>query len=166
MRTIILPGYSLHNKDWAYQVKNNLDLNHKVIVHEWRHWRDKSLSFNLESELKKIKEKIDAEKINIIAKSVGTLVAIKLLSELKPEINKIILCGIPSTSKVRKKIYKEALKDFSFKKIIVFQNTGDPFAGYQEVKKFFREIRPGIKVVEKPRKDHHYPYNEDFLKFL
>ena len=58
MKTIILPGYSLRNKEWAYEVKDNLDLEHEVIVHEWEHWpstssgssRQKSFSLKREIE--------------------------------------------------------------------------------------------------------------------
>ena len=50
--------------------------------------------------------------------------------------------------------------------IIVFQNSHDPFATYEEVKKFMVKVDPKIKVVEKERTDHNYPYFEDFQLFL
>lgn len=82
------------------------------------------------------------------------------------KINKIILCGIPSISAQRKVIFKKALKDFPKDRILCFQNTKDPFASYKEAAKFMRNVDPKFLVVEKPRSDHHYPFSEEFEKFL
>ena len=38
MRTIILPGYSKHNKVWAYEIQKKLALDQVIWVHEWMHW--------------------------------------------------------------------------------------------------------------------------------
>ena len=73
MKTIILPGYSPHNKEWAEDMKKQMELGHDVIVHNWRHWTKGS--FSLKREIEKIKEEIGDEKVNILAKSVGTRVS-------------------------------------------------------------------------------------------
>ena len=106
------------------------------------------------------------EKVNIIAKSVGTMIAMKVLSEIGGRVNKIILCGIPSVSNERKKLFTASLSDFNPGNIIVFQNTKDPLASFIEVKDFMKGVNPKIKVVEKPRVDHHYPYFVEFNEFL
>jgi len=91
MKTIILSGFSIKNKDWAYAVKYNLP-EEEMIVHEWFHWITESdTDFDAEQEVQRLKLK---EEINIIAKSIGTLVAVKML-EKKYKIKKAILCGIP-----------------------------------------------------------------------
>ena len=172
MKTIILPGYSLHNKEWAEDVAKELTAKGiRSTVHYWRHWPSTSSgsssgNFSLKYELEKILEEVGIDKINIVAKSVGTMVAMKLLTIVKSQITKVILCGVPSTSDVRKRIFLESLKDFSSGNIICFQNTNDPFASYEEVKYFFKGINSKVKVVEKPRSDHSYPYFEDFRIFL
>ena len=117
-------------------------------------------------ELAKILEELGGDKFNIIAKSVGTYVSAKLTLQVVNQIEKIILCGIPSTSDKRKEIYQKAFAGFSSQKIICFQNLSDPFANYDEVKKFNHSINPKIQVKKMPRSDHHYPYSEDFQKFL
>lgn len=166
MKTIILPGYSPHNKDWALDIKKDLRLGHPVLVHEWRHWS--SGSFSLVKEIDSILKKVGKEKINIIAKSVGTRVAMRLLTEIPDRINKIILCGIPTKgeSEIAKKIYTSGLATLSPSQVIVFQNTEDPFASYAEIKMFVGAINPRIKVIKKSRVDHQYPYSSDFQKFL
>lgn len=164
MKTIILPGFSLHNKDWAEELASNL--NNNKVVHNWLHWKNDKSSLSLKEELKNIIKEVGEEKINIIAKSVGTMVCMHLLQIIPKKINKIILCGIPSVSKERKNLFTSSLLNFSPEDIIVFQNTKDPFASYKEVKNFIESVNPKIKVIEKERSDHNYPYFENFKRFL
>ncbi len=165
MKTIVLPGYSLHNKDWALEIKKSLSFRQSVLVHEWQHWQ---LGGTLHSkhEIGKILKEIGREKINLIAKSVGTMVCMHLLSEIPEQINKIILCGIPSVSEERKKLFTFSLSGFSERDVVVFQNTKDPLASYEEVKKFMKDVNPKIKVIEKERSDHNYPYFAEFNEFI
>lgn len=167
MKTLILPGFSLSNKDWGQSIKRKLKLGHKVQVHNWRHW-EKGGSLSFFYELEKILESIGEEKANIIAKSVGTRVTVNLLPENKGKIEKVILCGIPlrGFGDETKEKFKEALSSFPARKIIVIQNQKDPFSPFEKVKKFIKAINPKIKVVKKERSDHNYPYSEDFQDFL
>jgi pimeloyl-ACP methyl ester carboxylesterase len=165
MITIILPGFSLHNKDWAYEIKAKVKTEGKIMVHEWRHWKIGG-GISVSYEVGKILEEAGKEKINIIAKSVGTRITLALLKEIPSQIEKIILCGIPTTSPIMLAKAKEVLKDFDAGKIICFQNTSDPFSSYAEVKEFMKGVNPKIKVIEKPRSDHSYPYFSDFEIFL
>ena len=165
MKTIILPGYSLHNKAWALEIKKSLSFKQSVLVHEWQHWQLGG-ALHPKHEIGKILKEIGRDKVNLIAKSVGTMVAMHLLAEIPEQINKIILCGLPSVSEERKKLFTASLSDFDSKKIVVYQNIKDPLGSYAEVKDFMNAVNPKIKVIEKPRSDHHYPYFEDFKKFL
>lgn len=173
MKTIILPGYSPHNRDWALDIKKDLKLGHEVLVHEWLHWPStssgsSSSSFSLPREIKSILGKVGKDKVNIIAKSVGTRVAMHLVTKIPSQINKVILCGVPTKgeSDAAKKTYSSGLSVLSPAQVMVFQNTKDPFASFSDIKKFIGRLSPKIKIVEKPRSDHHYPYSEDFQKFL
>lgn len=159
MLTIILPGYSVRNKEWADGIAKEIG----AEVHYWKHWdKSLSLSLSLRNELATILEEIGSDDVNIIAKSVGTMVAMKVLQEIPGQIKKIILCGIPSTSGERLALFKEALADFPTGNIIVFQNENDPLGSYIEVKKFMARVNPKIEVVKMPRADHHYPYPSEF----
>lgn len=164
MKTIILPGYSPKNKEWADEVKSNLKLDHQVMAHYWKHWEGGSFSSKYETG--KILEEAGNERFNLIAKSVGTRVVASLLLQIKNQINKIILCGIPSTSSDMEESFQNVFRNFPIKNILVFQNTKDPFKSFEEIKTFLKKINPKIKVIEKERTDHHYPYYEDFQKFL
>lgn len=160
MLTIILPGYSERNKQWGEEIAK--DLNAKL--HYWKHWTQGSMSVKYEVE--KILEEVGHDNVNILAKSVGTMIAMSILSEIPDKVKKIILCGIPSVSKERLKFFENALADFPTENITVFQNEKDPLGNFEEVKKFMSKVNPEIKVVKMPRSDHHYPYPEEFKRFL
>lgn len=167
MRTLVLPGFSLNNKEWAQEIKERLNLGHEVKVIFWQHW-EKGGSLAMNYELQKIIKLIGEDEVNIIAKSVGTRVSMNLVPKITKQINKLILCGIPTKGRSEsvKKLYREGLSPLSPSQVIVVQNTKDPFANFKIIEKFIHSINLKIKVVEKQRSDHHYPYTEDFQKFL
>ena len=161
MRTIILPGYSLHNKDWAYDVKSELEsAGFDARVYEWKHWSGGKM--NITSEVENIKNTIGDEEVNIIAKSVGTKVFMKLLSGIKLHLNKVILCGIPFDPEG----YLKGIKKLGRDKLIVFQNSEDPFVPFSVISRFIKLIDKKIKVVKKESNTHDYPYFSDFIDFL
>lgn len=166
MVTFVLPGYSAKNKDWAEEIKSQLNLFHPVLIHYWKHWETGASNLSVKYEVGEIIKEIGKEDVNILAKSVGTMVAMHILLKIKKQVKKIILCGIPTVSEERKRLFQKALVGFPEDKIICFQNRKDPWATYNEVKEFMRQVNPKISVIEKPRGDHHYPYPEDFQKFL
>jgi hypothetical protein len=166
MKTIILPGFSVSNKEWAYEVKENLQLGHDVLVHKWKHWT--SGSFSVKYETEKILKTIGKDDLNVIAKSVGARIAMHLIPLLGDQIKKIILCGIPTKfeSETARILYKAGLSQLGPEQVICIQNTKDPLANYSIIKKYISTVDPKIKVIEKPRSDHHYPYTKEFESFL
>lgn len=165
MKTIILPGYSKRNKKWAESMAQKMGLGHEIVVHNWRHWsEDKSLSFKYEIE--KILKKVGSEKFNIISKSVGTRVALRLMAEVPERISKAVLTGFASTGSDMRKLTEKALPDFPTEKLLVIQNEDDPYADYDSVEKLIQSIKPETEVVRKESDKHHYPYPDEFEKFL
>lgn len=187
METIILPGYSQHNKTWAYEVKNILGMG--AAVYEWKHWKtNKSMSVKSEVEEiikiilsnkgKKVKKVNKVNKVNIVSKSVGTRIAMFLLMKIPERLNKIVLCGIPTKGDGKKlrvdkqvvdkseNIYFQGLSQIDPSSVIIFQNQSDPFAKYEDIKRFIGGMFPDIKVIEKERNDHEYPYFEEISSFL
>lgn len=166
MLTIILPGYSAHNKDWAEDIASKLNVGHKVVIVEWDHWRENS-SFSLKKEREKILKSVGSEKVNIIAKSVGVAVALETIPDIAKQINKVILCGIASVvSEDRKQLLEKVLSIIPVEKILCIQNENDKFVLFKEAETFYKSVNPKIRVISKPRSDHDYPYPEDFQKFL
>lgn len=167
MKTIILPGYSEHNREWAEEIKSKISLSDEVIIHCWRHWTKGSFSFK--RELNIVLEIIGSEKVNIIAKSIGTRVALGVIKAVDKQINKLILCGIPGVSRMdilQFNAFKSSLNLLQQERVLIIQNENDPFGSFEKVSKFIGRINPEIKIVSKPRSDHNYPYLADFKEFL
>ena len=149
MKTIILPGFSAHNKEWAEAVAEKLQVKHEVRPIFWEHWTDPKKSFNPQKKAQGVIDLIGDGYANLIAKSVGTLVVALVLKAIPQKIKKVILCGIPTISGERLKIFQEAFVHFPSENVLVFQNTRDPFASFAEVKEFMSKVNPKIKVIKK-----------------
>lgn len=166
MITFILPGYSARNKDWAEEVAKNLKLEGQIRPIFWDHWQNPEKHFRPKEKARLITGLAKAQKVNIVAKSVGTLVAAYVIETIPEQINKIILCGIPTVSDERLGVFQEAYKNIEPIRVICYQNEGDPFEKPDDIKRFMQKVNPKIKVLSMQRADHHYPYYEDFNKFL
>jgi hypothetical protein len=160
MMTLILPGYSPSNRNWAISIKEHLKLPGSVVVHEWRHWQGGS--FNLKCEVSEILTIIGTDKVNFIAKSVGTRVLMSAIPEIKDQVEKVVLCGIP-VDPIR---YVKGIKQIGNKNLLIIQNSKDPFIPYKLIKTYIGLIDKKIKVVEKKAANHDYPYYSDFQEFL
>ena len=165
---LILPGYSLHNKDWAVEVKKYLKtkIKEEILIHEWRHYKDPDISFSVRYEIETIKKEIGDKSINLIAKSVGVAVAMELIPQIRSQINKVILCGIASVSDDRKQAFNKVLTELPLDRLLCIQNRKDKFVVFTDAKRFYHSVSPKVKVISKPRSDHEYPYFEDFEKFV
>ncbi|MEK7497466.1 MAG: hypothetical protein AAB656_00935 [Patescibacteria group bacterium] len=164
MKTIVLPGYSPSNKEWAEETAKNLP---NSQVHYWKHWDEKT-KFTQGIEANEIIKEVDGNTINILAKSLGTYVLAILIAKKKVLINKIILCGIP-LGDLRERdaeIYKSAFTNFDPEKVICFQNSDDLHGSYTKISEFLKNINPKIKIISKKASNHDYPYFEDFKNFL
>jgi pimeloyl-ACP methyl ester carboxylesterase len=160
MQTLILPGYSEHNKTWVDEVAKNLKFNGIIRPFYWAHWTDETNKFDAKEKANLIAKHIKGDNINIIAKSLGTLVASYLYLLIPNQIEKIIFCGIPLTSLNDDEL--EVIKSCISKndqKFLGFQNVGDPHGNFEEVKDFGN-------ILMRSRDDHEYPYFDEFNNFL
>jgi predicted alpha/beta hydrolase family esterase len=160
MVTFILPGYSSHNQDWIDAVAKNLKLEGEIRPIYWDHWQDESQSFKPVEKARLLSDLAPNQIVNIVAKSVGTLVAANMIEAIPEQIKKVVFCGIPvnDLSSDEIELIKKTIRD-SGDKIICYQNENDPHGSFAQVKDFG-------KVISKPASDHEYPYYEDFNKFL
>lgn len=164
MKTIILPGFSIKNREWANEVKENLDGD--VHVHEWKHWETRdSKDFDAQNEMQKVIDLIGEDEVQIIAKSIGTFVAASMVPEIHNNLANLILCGVPvnDLSDDELKIY-DNLTILEPSKIAVFQNKNDNHGSLLQVENLLRNLN--INIIEKPRDDHHYPYYEEVKEIL
>ena len=162
MRTIILPGYSAHNREWAEELAAEIS---GAEVHPWPHW-DTGGTLDATRELAAIKERIGADTVNLVAKSIGCRMAVRVTLTEPGRIHKLALCGLPTTQVEARADFAAALARLPVERILVVQNRADPYAAFAEVDEMFQTIYPGITVVEGDRDDHHYPFPEIFRGFL
>lgn len=167
MHIEILPGFSPHNAKWAEDIKKELEKLGEINIVRWPHWTTgKSQKGWIEKEAKKLKNRVGNESVAIIAKSMGTLVAMEA-SKMNVRVEKLIICGVPIADfREGDESRFSVIKRFSAEKVVVFQNEEDPFAKPKEVKSLLTKYNPDIRVAKKPRNDHHYPYAKDFENFL
>ncbi|EKD99818.1 MAG: hypothetical protein ACD_22C00171G0014 [uncultured bacterium] len=161
MLTVVLPGYSPSNKAWVLETKRQLEVSGEVYAHGWRHW-DGSSVFDSDFEIAKIIDVVGDTDLNFVAKSVGTDVLMKLLPKIVKHVSKIVLCGIP----IDPIKHTGSFKLVDPEKILVIQNTGDPFMPSKLIKSYIGLINRKIRVLEKKADNHDYPYYEDFRSFL
>lgn len=160
MITLIFPGYTVKNKAWAEEVSKNLKIDGQIRPVFWDHWEDETQKFDPKEKATLAARHSKGDKVNIIAKSIGTLVASHVLREIPDQVEKIILCGIPlgDLNDQELKLISEMPTD----NLIVFQNDKDPHGSSKKVKALF----PHFKIIEKESDNHDYPYYEDFQNFL
>jgi predicted alpha/beta hydrolase family esterase len=169
MKTFILPGFSPINKGWAEEVSKNLT---DSTVIEWTHWTTNKTDLPtwadwMSNEVDYVSEKIDKREVNILAKSIGTLVAMYIIKEGSVLVNKLILCGIPLNDLSDKdKEYYSALKSIPSERLLCIQNSEDNHGSYNDVKTFVDSISTGVRIISKPADTHDYPYIDVFKKFL
>ena len=160
MQTLILPGYSSKNKTWVDETAKNLKFDGLIRPFYWAHWTDETKKFDATEKAMLIAKHVKDEKLNIIAKSIGTLVCCLTANLIPDRINKIILCGIPvnDISDGEIEIIKKCIHDFSDRTLVI-QNMDDPHGSFEQVKEF-------DNVKMKVASNHDYPYFDEFNKFL
>ncbi len=167
-KLIIIPGFSLKNKEWAQETRDYLQKNFDITIHEWKHWKTENKDdFSFENEKARIKELLDENKNYVIAKSIGSAAFCSLLPDVSEKISKLIICGMPLEDLTKEeKDYYNSLTDFNADRVIIFQNSQDDHGTYGATVEFMHKINRDIKLIEKDRDDHHYPYYEYFKQFL
>lgn len=168
MKTYILPGGSEKNKEWIDLTVRELSPTIIAKGIYWQHWNGDQIEGNwIEKEAQRIINDFNNEKVNIIAKSVGTMVCMAILKLQPSLVNKIILCGI-ALNDFSEDDQKEflVLKNLPSENILCIQNENDNHGNFAKTEAFIHEINPNIKLISKPRDDHNYPYSEDFINFL
>lgn len=157
MQTLILPGYSASNKEWVDETAKNLKVEGTIRPFYWMHWTDSNSKFDVQEKAELIAKHLRGGRANIVAKSIGTLVA-SILIKINPEqINKVIFCGIPvnDISSDELELIKSVCQTLG-DRITIIQNSKDPHGTFEQIKDFGN-------VIEKEGDTHNYFYFDDFI---
>ncbi len=160
MQTLILPGYSASNKDWVDETAKNLKVGGVVRPFYWMHWTDENSKFDVDEKTNLIIKHIKGDNINIISKSAGNLIALKLVTMIPDQIKKIVLCGLAiNDAKSEDLEFIKMICQNNKNKITIIQNSNDPHGTYEQIKDFGN-------VINKESDTHDYFYFEEINKFL
>ncbi len=170
MNILILPGFSLKNRAWADETKFTLEKKGLVGVetYEWKHWQTGANDdFSSFKEAQMIINLIKDSQISIVAKSIGTLVACRILSSIPSQINKAVFCGIPlnDLTEEEKSAY-EILDRIPQNRLTFIQNSDDSHGSHEEVGQFLGNIIPGKQILEKESSTHEYAYYQEIYSYL
>ncbi|MGA3292144.1 MAG: hypothetical protein ABSC49_03315 [Candidatus Microgenomates bacterium] len=168
MVTIILPGYSSSNKKWLEETAKRINSDGEIRPIYWDHWENLDKKFIASQKAQLIDSVAGKRMVDIIAKSIGTLVAGYIIQKSPEKIRKVILNGIclNDLDEKDKEVLKSALKLMAPENIVCFQNENDPHGNFDQAKNFLSGVDPKIIVISKPRDDHEYFYIEEFKEFL
>jgi len=167
MKTFLIPGFSLKNRDWAFETQKQLS-DVDVQIWQWEHWEKGEARENWqEFEKTQILENLGEQKMNFLVKSIGSFVFACLLPQISDRVEKVILCGLCflDLTEGEREVY-ENLKLIPAEKFVCFQNKDDSHGYFATVNAFLKKINPDFKVVETKRSDHEYPFFEEFREFL
>ncbi len=168
MKTLFLPGYSSRNKDWMLETIQSLP-ELEFLPHYYHHWEsgeDNLQNFDFASEISNVSQLVGDQTVNILAKSIGTVLAAQLLEKQLISVDKVILCGIPLDSFFKYQQSYTVFAAFPPEKLSIIHNITDPVGSSQQVTAALNTIHVPVPVIVKNRNDHHYPYPDLFRSFL
>lgn len=88
-KVILLPGNGAHNRQWIEDAQSRIG---GEILY-YRHWEAAEPTIDFTIETQRFKELADGQSIEVFAKSVGTLLAMKAVREVGVRIEKAVFVG-------------------------------------------------------------------------
>ncbi len=170
MKTILLSGQSLENKEWIEQVQSSFKSKYSdTSVMYYEHWSRGEGKADVSLETDRFLNLVNStsEEYILFAKSIGSVIFLNSLKRLTKYPKKVILVGVPLY------MAKESGYDFSNLKNIVkfpvniYQKKNDPYCSYTDLK----TIEGGNVVVNEYKcineeEDNHNYSNLETLNLL
>lgn len=157
MNALLLPGNSRRHEEWIEDLKNALAPNFENIeTQHYRHWQSGEGNADVDHEIGVAERKAAALKpYVIVAKSIGTVIAVKGTAECKLYPDKLILLGVPINGGAPKDSFSKWLKAVNVP-VVFIQNTKDPLGAFADVKAAFEGRGSQLSFVELPGETHDY----------
>ncbi len=161
-KLLVLPGNSPHNKEWTDECKESFASRFdEVYVNYYDHWETGENFINFETEINKIKDVVGGSDSgttwHIYAKSVGTLLTLKLVAEGVVFPSQCLLFGMP-LELIEKDGFSVEWKDFADFKVesLAFHNVSDPVASCDLVTDSLEKYDNNIELVTLGGNNHDY----------
>ncbi|UTX51092.1 hypothetical protein KI440_02710 [Candidatus Saccharibacteria bacterium TM7i] len=157
MNLLLLPGNSPRHAGWVKALKNAMKPHTDAIeAHQYHHWETGEEWADIPTEIAAAAAKVVPLKpYTIIAKSIGTAIAIRGTAEGMFSPEKIILLGVPIEGESIDEQFMKSLKKIT-EPIVIIQNTNDPYGAFENVKTKLKSVNPTITYIETPGDSHDY----------
>jgi cobalamin biosynthesis Co2+ chelatase CbiK len=157
MKYIFLPGNSSSNREWIDRLAREFDTPKKVI--HYSHWGSDKNGIDFNTELKKLANLSDEEYI-VVAKSAGSVLALKAIEEGILNVKKCFFIGFPMLYISKLGISIKELLDNDVESVFI-QKPKDYQIGFDELKTQISEIRNNSSFIlyerdGEPDDNHHY----------
>ncbi len=160
MKIVILPGNHIINRKWVNSIDGPLKKRfEKVSVLHYAHWGEKEVLVNLEKEINNIPN----DEV-ILAKSVGTILALKAVYEKKISPLKCIFIGTPIDWAEKNNMDPKKYLDNFVVPTLFIQNSKDPTCTSNDLKELL--MKKNVKnysLYEFEEESHDY---ENFDKIV
>ncbi len=171
MLHLYLPGYNPTNAAFATKLGRKFQkLEMNCYPRYWPHWQEISADtifdpLNEVTQIVPVVKEFKRGGIGIIAKSVGTRVAVEIAATaIEKSIQYVILMGIPLSLYSEDELVKlHSLLGQTGFEIHIFQNNGDPVANAEEVTDLIKEY-PHVKLHKYQESHHSYEYLSDIIE--
>lgn len=164
---LYLPGFGIHNKSEMESISSTLHSNgFDVLTHEWRHWKDESVKWDVNAEIELIKQEIGTSQVDsVVAKSLGSYVSATMVWQKVIDPQKVVLMGVPlnDLSTDEKEFVGLAIKRMSGK-LTVIQNSQDEHCSLEDLNFLIANVQHDLIIKES--NTHEYNYPEEVLKVL
>jgi predicted alpha/beta-hydrolase family hydrolase len=161
MNLILLPGKSARNQEWLLDVEAALELSFdKTARVSYSHWtrEEADPAIDLELEAQKLGKVADSmEPYAIFAKSAGTMVTAKAISEglIKPKW--CLFAGLPIFMISEYKLPADQWIANMDMPATLVQNERDPYGNYDKVSQYVHQLNSHIRLVSvEGRVTHSY----------
>jgi|GEM_PF-5504996 len=166
---VYLPGYSTKNLEEAESISKVISkAKLQVYARKWDHWFDETLPFGLERErdlLIKVLQNFKGQGYGLIAKSVGSLLALEVMQAYGRAPKYLLVMGIPTKdmSAIEFATYNQVLKSYAGP-ITFIRNSADEVCPKDAADKLFEGVTYTYK--EQPAEDHRYNYPDLILEII
>ncbi len=166
MKLIIVPGNSQAQKEWSEKAKEAVgDFFEETKVLSYSHWETSEPIINFDLELNKLASLSEGMgDYVVVAKSAGTLLTMRAVSEGKIFPKKCLFLGVPiKWAEYHKFEVKEWIQNFHVQTLVI-QQESDVTCSAQELEVAFNELSVAdFKMNSIPGGDHSYS-DWDFLR--
>ena len=164
---ILLPGNSKNGKKWLEDAENEFSsTSQKIYSQEYDHWETDEDIIDIDMEFSKLKSalKNNSEEKFVIAKSAGSLLALRL-AKIDPTIKKVVFLGFPVSWAEENNLDIDGFSEGYTTPTLIIQNDNDPVTDAATAKEWIdRKKMKNIKLVAIPGDNHSYSNFADFRK--